>query len=90
MAEILEKVYDPQRIEAKWYQYWEEHGFFRAAADGAKRRKRRIGRSFVALPFARVHGGEYSGYFCLQGAATSSRSRRPSLFVSSAANSRRA
>ncbi|MGO9578653.1 MAG: valine--tRNA ligase [Desulfobaccales bacterium] len=36
MAEILEKVYDPQRIEAKWYQYWEEHGFFHAKADGAK------------------------------------------------------
>ena len=36
MTEILEKVYDPQRIEDKWYQYWEEHGFFRAQADGAK------------------------------------------------------
>ncbi|MDP1762221.1 MAG: class I tRNA ligase family protein, partial [Deltaproteobacteria bacterium] len=36
MAEILDKVYDPQRIEAKWYQYWEEHGFFRAKADGAQ------------------------------------------------------
>ncbi len=36
MAEILEKVYDPQRIEAKWYKYWEEQGFFHAKADGAK------------------------------------------------------
>ena len=36
MTEILEKVYDPQRIEAKWYQYWEGHGFFHAKADGAK------------------------------------------------------
>jgi valyl-tRNA synthetase len=36
MAEILEKVYDPQRIEAKWYRYWEELGLFHARADGAK------------------------------------------------------
>jgi valyl-tRNA synthetase len=36
MTEILDKVYDPQRIEAKWYKYWEEQGFFHAKADGAK------------------------------------------------------
>jgi valyl-tRNA synthetase len=36
MAEILDKVYDPLRIEEKWYQYWEERGFFHAKADGAK------------------------------------------------------
>ncbi|MFI5331239.1 MAG: valine--tRNA ligase [Desulfobaccales bacterium] len=36
MAEILDKVYDPQRIEAKWYKYWEEQGLFRAQADGSK------------------------------------------------------
>jgi valyl-tRNA synthetase len=36
MAEILEKVYDPQRIEEKWYKYWEGQGFFHAKADGAK------------------------------------------------------
>jgi valyl-tRNA synthetase len=36
MTEILEKVYDPQRIEEKWYQYWEELGLFHAKADGAK------------------------------------------------------
>jgi len=35
MAEILDKVYDPQKIEAKWYAYWEESGLFRARADGA-------------------------------------------------------
>ena len=36
MAEILDKVYDPQRIEEKWYKYWEEQGLFRAKADGRK------------------------------------------------------
>ncbi len=36
MAEILEKVYDPSRIEEKWYRYWEEQGLFRAKADGAR------------------------------------------------------
>ncbi|MFA5111161.1 MAG: valine--tRNA ligase, partial [Desulfobaccales bacterium] len=36
MGEILDKVYDPQRIETKWYQYWEDRGLFHARADGAK------------------------------------------------------
>jgi valyl-tRNA synthetase len=38
MAEVLdlEKVYDPKRIEEKWYRFWEEAGLFRARADGAK------------------------------------------------------
>jgi valyl-tRNA synthetase len=36
MAEILDKVYDPSRIEAKWYKYWEEQNLFRARADGAR------------------------------------------------------
>ncbi|MBI4795662.1 MAG: valine--tRNA ligase, partial [Deltaproteobacteria bacterium] len=36
MAEILDKVYDPQKIEAKWYAYWEEAGLFHARADGAR------------------------------------------------------
>jgi valyl-tRNA synthetase len=36
MAEILEKVYDPQRIETKWYSYWESQGLFTARADGAR------------------------------------------------------
>jgi valyl-tRNA synthetase len=35
MAEILDKVYDPQKIEAKWYDYWENSGLFHARADGA-------------------------------------------------------
>ncbi|MGD0828483.1 MAG: class I tRNA ligase family protein, partial [Desulfobaccales bacterium] len=36
MAEILDKVYDPSRIEEKWYKYWQEQGLFRAKADGCK------------------------------------------------------
>jgi len=36
MGEVLDKVYDPHRIEDKWYRYWEDSGFFRAQADGAK------------------------------------------------------
>ncbi len=36
MAEILDKVYDPQRIEEKWYRYWEAAGFFHAQATGEK------------------------------------------------------
>jgi valyl-tRNA synthetase len=36
MAEILDKVYDPQKIETKWYDYWEKSGLFHARADDAK------------------------------------------------------
>ncbi|WP_263820816.1 valine--tRNA ligase [Salinibacter sp.] len=30
----MSKAYDPSDIEDKWYDYWEEHGFFAADADG--------------------------------------------------------
>jgi valyl-tRNA synthetase len=30
MAEQWEKVYDPSRVEEKWYNYWLEKGYFRA------------------------------------------------------------
>ncbi len=36
MAEILDKIYDPKRIEEKWYQFWEKAGLFAARADGAR------------------------------------------------------
>ena len=36
MAELLDKVYDPHRIETKWYEYWEAQGLFTAKADGQK------------------------------------------------------
>jgi valyl-tRNA synthetase len=36
MTEILDKVYDPRRIEEKWYTYWEDSGFFTARAEGSK------------------------------------------------------
>jgi valyl-tRNA synthetase len=36
MTEVLDKVYDPQKIEDKWYKYWEAAGLFTARADGAK------------------------------------------------------
>lgn len=29
----MKKTYDPKEVEQKWYQYWEENGFFHAEAD---------------------------------------------------------
>jgi valyl-tRNA synthetase len=29
----VKKTYDPKEVEQKWYQYWEENGFFHAEAD---------------------------------------------------------
>ena len=36
MAEILDKVYEPRKIEEKWYRRWEEAGLFTARADGSR------------------------------------------------------
>lgn len=33
----LAKVYDPGQVEEKWYQYWEENGFFRPEVEPGKR-----------------------------------------------------
>ena len=30
MSSDLEKVYDPNQIEEKWYSFWEDSGFFQA------------------------------------------------------------
>ena len=32
-SKILDKSYDPRRVEDKWYRYWEERGYFRADED---------------------------------------------------------
>ena len=29
-AKVLDKSYDPHRVEEKWYTYWEKRGYFRA------------------------------------------------------------
>lgn len=32
----MEKVYDPSRVEGKWYPYWEDKGYFHADVDDTK------------------------------------------------------
>ena len=32
----MEKVYDPSKVEGKWYPYWEEKGYFHAEVDPGK------------------------------------------------------
>ncbi|RLB07063.1 MAG: valine--tRNA ligase [Deltaproteobacteria bacterium] len=36
MTEGWEKVYDPKRVEDKWYRFWVEKGYFRAEVDSPK------------------------------------------------------
>jgi valyl-tRNA synthetase len=36
MAEQWEKVYDPKRVEEKWYSYWMGKGYFRAELGSSK------------------------------------------------------
>jgi valyl-tRNA synthetase len=35
--DTLTKVYDPRAAEAKWYQYWLDHGFFHAVDSSSKK-----------------------------------------------------
>lgn len=32
----MTKIYDPKQVEHKWYNYWEENGFFHAEVDESK------------------------------------------------------
>jgi len=36
-SKILDKSYDPRRVEGKWYRYWLEHGYFRADEDSERK-----------------------------------------------------
>ena len=36
MTKLLEKVYDPKKVEDKWYNFWMEKGYFRADVDSPK------------------------------------------------------
>ncbi len=36
LSDQLPKAYDPKLIEEKWYQFWEEKGFFKADSQSAK------------------------------------------------------
>ncbi|HUT75211.1 MAG TPA: valine--tRNA ligase [Armatimonadota bacterium] len=37
-ASQLPKTYDPHAVEAKWYRFWDERGYFHAEADSGKPR----------------------------------------------------
>lgn len=37
MTDSLAKVYEPQQVETKWYQYWLEKGYFHADPQSAKK-----------------------------------------------------
>ncbi len=36
-SKVLDKSYDPHRVEEKWYHYWEERSFFRADEDSERK-----------------------------------------------------
>ncbi len=35
-SKVLDKSYDPHRVEGKWYTYWETRGYFRADEDSPR------------------------------------------------------
>ncbi|KAJ6253344.1 valine--tRNA ligase [Anaeramoeba flamelloides] len=56
MSEPMDKSYDPIKVEAFWYEYWEKQGFF-------KPKEGRTGKKFViALPPPNVTGSLHLGH----------------------------
>src|SRR5690606_36507906 len=52
----LPKVYDPAQVEARWYQFWEEKGYFRGRVDAP-------GEPFsVVIPPPNVTGTLHMGH----------------------------
>ena len=33
---MIDKIYDPQQVEQKWYAYWTEKGYFRGESPSSK------------------------------------------------------
>ncbi len=54
--ELLQKVYDPAQVEAKWYPFWEERGYF--TADNTSPRP----RFCIVIPPPNVTGSLHMGH----------------------------
>ncbi|HEX3776358.1 MAG TPA: class I tRNA ligase family protein, partial [Polyangiaceae bacterium] len=54
----LSKAYEPADVEPKWYQFWLEHGVFRASMDPADEREPYT----IALPPPNVTGSLHMGH----------------------------
>ncbi|MBM3791717.1 MAG: valine--tRNA ligase, partial [Acidobacteria bacterium] len=54
--ELLEKSYDPARVEQKWYAFWEERGYFCAENPSAKP------RFSIVIPPPNVTGSLHMGH----------------------------
>jgi len=54
--EVLEKVYDPKKVEDKWYEFWMEKGYFRA---DVKSRKKPFS---IVIPPPNVTGSLHMGH----------------------------
>ena len=56
MRTQIDKVYEPQRFEPAWAQWWIEHGIFRASA-------KNTGRTFsIVIPPPNVTGVLHMGH----------------------------
>ncbi len=54
--ETLEKVYDPHRVEQKWYQFWLDEGYFRAGRNSST-------KTFsIVIPPPNVTGSLHMGH----------------------------
>jgi valyl-tRNA synthetase len=54
--ELLDKTYDPARVEAKWYRFWEERGYFIAQNPSPKP------RFSIVIPPPNVTGSLHMGH----------------------------
>ncbi len=53
---LLDKQYDPKKVEDKWYKYWEENGYFKADPDSDKQ------RFCIVIPPPNVTGRLHMGH----------------------------
>jgi len=61
----LPTVYDPQKVEEKWYQIWEKEGYFKARVDQELSQKRAKGEAktfSIVMPPPNVTGSLHLGH----------------------------
>lgn len=56
MTESLDKQYNPENAQQKWYQYWEEKGYFHAEPDPKKE------QHTIMIPLPNVTGALHMGH----------------------------
>ncbi|MEZ4374158.1 MAG: class I tRNA ligase family protein [Polyangiaceae bacterium] len=58
MSSEMPKAYEPAEVEPRWYQYWMDHGVFRASTEAGDQRPTYV----VSMPPPNVTGSLHMGH----------------------------